>query len=131
LKIEVNDGYFDAGPGSHENEALLARINGYLPDLLMVGMGMPRQEFWIQENVRRLKTHVILPSGAAIDYIAGAVPTPPRWAGLLGLEWAFRLISEPRRLAGRYVIEPWSILGRVINDLVFKRWKYKTGSGGE
>ncbi len=117
LQIEVSDGYFDATSGSAENEALLARINAYQPDLLMVGMGMPRQEFWTQENCARLNANVILSSnGAALDYVAGAVPTPPRWAGRIGLEWAFRLINEPRRLFSRYCIEPWYLLLLLIMD---------------
>jgi N-acetylglucosaminyldiphosphoundecaprenol N-acetyl-beta-D-mannosaminyltransferase len=63
LLIEVSDGYFDARPGSAENEALIARINAYQPDLLMVGMGMPRQEYWIFNNFQQLNAKVILPSG--------------------------------------------------------------------
>jgi N-acetylglucosaminyldiphosphoundecaprenol N-acetyl-beta-D-mannosaminyltransferase len=110
LQMEVSDGYFDARSGSPENDALIARINAYKPDLLMVGMGMPRQEYWIHDNFDALDTRVILPSGAAIDYIAGAVPTPPRWAGRMGIEWLYRLLNEPRRLFGRYCIEPWYIL---------------------
>jgi N-acetylglucosaminyldiphosphoundecaprenol N-acetyl-beta-D-mannosaminyltransferase len=111
LQIEVSNGYFDARQGSAENEAIVQRINEYRPDILMVGMGMPRQEFWTQENFARLDAGVILASnGAAIDYVAGMVPTPPRWAGRMGLEWAFRLVSEPRRLFGRYMVEPWYLL---------------------
>jgi N-acetylglucosaminyldiphosphoundecaprenol N-acetyl-beta-D-mannosaminyltransferase len=117
LQIEVSDGYFDARRDSDENEALVARINAYSPDLLMVGMGMPRQEFWTQENFARLKAHVILSSnGAAFEYVAGAVPTPPRWAGRMGLEWVFRLVNEPRRLFARYLIEPWYILLLLLLD---------------
>ena len=117
LQIEVSDGYFDARRDSDENEALIARINAYRPDLLMVGMGMPRQEFWTQENFVRLKAHVILSSnGAAFEYVAGAVPTPPRWAGRIGLEWIFRLVNEPRRLFARYLIEPWYILLLLLQD---------------
>ena len=117
LQIEVSDGYFDARRDSDENEALVARINAYSPDLLMVGMGMPRQEFWTQENFARLKAHVILSSnGAAFEYVAGAVPTPPRWAGWMGLEWVFRLVNEPRRLFARYLIEPWYILLLLLLD---------------
>ena len=78
---------------------------------------MPRQEFWTQENYARLDAHVILSSnGAAFDYIAGAVPTPPRWSGRLGLEWMFRLAHEPRRLFSRYLIEPWYILLLLLLD---------------
>ena len=117
LQIEVSNRYFDARRGSAENEALVQRINAYRPDLLMVGMGMPRQEFWTQENFARLDAHVILSSnGAAFDYLAGAVPTPPRWSGRIGLEWMFRLVNEPRRLFTRYLIEPWYILLLLLLD---------------
>jgi len=117
LQIEVSDGFFDATPGSAENEALIERINAYQPDLLMVGMGMPRQELWTLDNYARLQAHVILSSnGAALDYIAGAVPTPPRWSGRIGMEWAFRLINEPRRLFSRYLIEPWYVLFLLLMD---------------
>ena len=78
---------------------------------------MPRQEFWTQENFARLDAHVILSSsGAALEYIAGAAPTPPRWAGRIGLEWIFRLAHEPRRLFSRYLIEPWYILLLLLVD---------------
>jgi N-acetylglucosaminyldiphosphoundecaprenol N-acetyl-beta-D-mannosaminyltransferase len=121
LQIEVSNGYFNANLGSTENEAVVQRINAYTPDLLMVGMSMPRQEFWTQENFARLNIPVILASnGAAIDYIAGVVPTPPRWAGQIGLEWAFRLMHEPRRLSGRYLVEPWYILRLLIIDFLRK-----------
>ena len=124
LQIEVSHGYFDTRQGSAENEAVLRRINAYQPDLLMVGMGMPRQEFWTQENFERLNARVVLASnGAAIDYIAGLVPTPPRWAGRLGLEWAFRLASEPRRLFRRYFVEPWHLLMLLMMDFVRKGGK--------
>jgi N-acetylglucosaminyldiphosphoundecaprenol N-acetyl-beta-D-mannosaminyltransferase len=117
LQIEVSEGYFDERYGSSENEALLQRINAYGPDLLMVGMGMPRQEIWTHENFARLNAHVILSSaGAALEYVAGSVPTPPRWSGQLGLEWIFRLANEPRRLFTRYLVEPWYILALLMLD---------------
>jgi N-acetylglucosaminyldiphosphoundecaprenol N-acetyl-beta-D-mannosaminyltransferase len=117
LQIEVSEGYFDERYGSSENEALVQRINAYAPDLLMVGMGMPRQEIWTHENFARLNARVILSStGAALEYVAGSVPTPPRWSGQLGLEWAFRLANEPRRLFTRYLVEPWYILALLMLD---------------
>jgi N-acetylglucosaminyldiphosphoundecaprenol N-acetyl-beta-D-mannosaminyltransferase len=126
LQIEVSDGFFDARSGSAENEALVKRINAYHPDLLMVGMGMPRQEFWTQENFSQLDAHVILSStGAALEYIAGATPTPPRWSGRIGLEWMFRLAHEPRRLFSRYLIEPWYILLLLLMDYPRSRYAAK------
>jgi N-acetylglucosaminyldiphosphoundecaprenol N-acetyl-beta-D-mannosaminyltransferase len=117
LQLEVSDGFFDASRGSAENEALIKRINAYRPDLLLVGMGMPRQEFWTHENYARLDVRVILSSnGAAFDYLAGAVPIPPRWSGRIGLEWLFRFYYEPRRLFSRYLFEPWYVLLVLLLD---------------
>jgi N-acetylglucosaminyldiphosphoundecaprenol N-acetyl-beta-D-mannosaminyltransferase len=60
---------------------------------------------------------VILSSiGAAFDYVAGAVPTPPRWSGQIGLEWVFRLAHDPTRLFKRYFLEPWYILLLLLMD---------------
>lgn len=116
LQIATAHGYFDAHPGSKENQAVLAAIAAYQPHLLMVGMSMPRQEHWVLDNLNQISANVILPSGAAIDYVAGAVPTPPRWAGRWGLEWLFRLTSEPGRLWRRYLVEPWFLLRWLLTE---------------
>jgi N-acetylglucosaminyldiphosphoundecaprenol N-acetyl-beta-D-mannosaminyltransferase len=118
LEIRTMHGYFNADPRGRENQEVVNRIEEYKPHLLMVGMGMPRQEYWIHDNLSRLNANVILPSGAAIDYVAGAIDTPPRWAGRAGLEWAFRLLSEPKRLWVRYLVEPWSVLGVIVADFI-------------
>lgn len=110
------DGYFDmAGPG---NAALLDQIAAFAPDILFVGMGMPRQEHWILANWERLPKCVVFPIGAAFDYEAGVVPTPPRWAGRLGLEWLARFLAEPGRLFHRYFIEPWALLPAMVRDVI-------------
>jgi N-acetylglucosaminyldiphosphoundecaprenol N-acetyl-beta-D-mannosaminyltransferase len=119
LKIVTVDGYFDVRPESSENLAILEQINAYKPHILMVGMSMPRQEGWVLDNFERLNTNAILTAGATLDYVAGAVPTPPRWAGKLGLEWLFRLMAEPKRLWRRYLVEPWFLFGLLVAD-VFK-----------
>lgn len=115
LKIDVAHGYFD--PAGQENERVLEQIGAFAPNILMVGMGMPRQEHWIVDNVDRLGPMVVLPCGAAVDYIAGEVPTPPRWAGRCGLEWLYRLLAEPGRMWKRYLVEPWFLL-----YLIGSRW---------
>ncbi|BAY38906.1 WecB/TagA/CpsF family glycosyl transferase [Nostoc sp. NIES-2111] len=107
LQIACKDGYFDTNPDSLENKATVDAINAYKPHILMVGMGMPRQEHWIAKNIESIHTNTILTSGACIDYVAGAIPTPPRWMGRMGLEWLYRLFSEPKRLWRRYLLEPW------------------------
>lgn len=121
LLFESHHGYFDAAPDAQDNLGVLEHIHRFDADLLLVGMGMPRQEQWILENRERLPGGVCLPCGAALDYVAGVVPKPPRWTGRLGVEWLFRLLVEPRRLAHRYLIEPWS-LGKPFASALFRHW---------
>lgn len=117
VRIGVRDGYFDAAPGSPANQAVLSEIADFAPHVLLVGMGMPRQEQWILDSISELGRYVVLPVGAALDYEAGAVPTPPRWMGRAGLEWAFRFATEPRRLFTRYFLEPWSLIPAAARDV--------------
>lgn len=109
LQLATSHGFFDARTDSVENQGLVQRINEWNPHILMVGMGMPRQEMWIKGNRDKLHANVILPCGACIEYFAGVIPTPPRWLGRMGLEWLFRLVCEPKRLWKRYLIEPWAV----------------------
>ena len=116
LQLKVHHGHFDAQYESDSNAKVVAEISDYRPHILFVGMGVPRQERWIQENLNDLDVNVILPSGATLDYIAGAKRMAPRWMGKLGLEWAFRLATEPRRLAFRYLVEPLGLLSPVLRQ---------------
>lgn len=75
-------------------------------DVVLVGMGMPLQERWIIENWARLGGAIVANVGGCLDYYAGAQRLAPRWMGRWGLEWVFRLVNDPRRLAGRYLLEP-------------------------
>jgi N-acetylglucosaminyldiphosphoundecaprenol N-acetyl-beta-D-mannosaminyltransferase len=115
--IQTRDGYFDMGCGSTENAAVVEEINAFRPDVLFVGMGMPRQEIWIERNYDALATGVLLPVGAAFDYEAGVQRAAPRWTGRLGVEWMFRFFSDPRRLFGRYFIEPWALIPLALEDI--------------
>lgn len=121
LEIATRSGYFDRAAESPENRAVLEAIREYAPDVLLVGMGMPRQERWIVDNLERLEARVVLNAGACFDYVAGIAKTPPRWAGRVGLEWLFRLAREPGRLGRRYLIEPWFVLRLFVRDLLAER----------
>jgi N-acetylglucosaminyldiphosphoundecaprenol N-acetyl-beta-D-mannosaminyltransferase len=121
LEIQTAPGYFNAAPDGPDNCALIDTINSYAPHVLFVGMGMPRQEQWILENLDRLNANAILTAGAAIDYVAGIVATPPRWTGRIGLEWFFRLAHEPRRLWRRYLLEPALLVGPIVVEVFKKR----------
>lgn len=113
--IATRDGMFDMA--GDVNREILCQIHAFKPDVLFVGMGMPRQERWILQNICSLPPCVAFNVGAAFDYEAGAVPTPPRWTGRFGVEWLWRLCIEPRRLATRYLLEPWTLIPAAMRDV--------------
>jgi N-acetylglucosaminyldiphosphoundecaprenol N-acetyl-beta-D-mannosaminyltransferase len=106
LRIEGAHGFFSIEPNSPDAPAAIARVNAYAPDIVIVGMGMPRQEIFTIRFGSGFKAPVIGLGGAAFAYFAGFEPTPPRWMGRWGIEWLYRLIRSPRRLMFRYIIEP-------------------------
>ena len=118
LQIKAFDGYFDMNdsrPGSRQSE-IIAAIRAFRPALLLVGMGMPRQERWIAAVRDQLDVPVIMPVGGFADYFAGRTRTAPRFLGPLGLEWLYRLFHDPRRLAFRYLVEPILLLGLLVRE---------------
>jgi N-acetylglucosaminyldiphosphoundecaprenol N-acetyl-beta-D-mannosaminyltransferase len=87
---------------AEEDEEIVQRISESGSKLLFVGLGCPKQEHWVMDHRGRVPA-VMLAVGAAFDFLAGTKPQAPRWVMRAGLEWCFRLASEPRRLAVRYV----------------------------
>lgn len=85
-----------------EDEAYVQQINDSGAAALFVGLGCPKQEHWMAAHRGRIHA-VMLGVGAAFDYHAGIVKRAPRWMQRNGLEWVYRLVSEPRRLVWRYL----------------------------
>lgn len=121
LIMRTHHGYFDASPHGADNPRIVAEINEFDPDILMVGMGMPRQEAWILENIAGVNARVFLNAGACIDYFAGEVPLTPRWLGQIGLEWLYRLFLNPKYFWKRYLIEPWFLVKYFVRDIFKSR----------
>ena len=117
VRLAWRHGYLDADPASDDNQALLAQIAAFDPDIIFVGMGMPRQEQWILDNHAAIARGVLFSVGAAFDYEAGVQTAAPRWMGRIGLEWLFRLATQPRRLAMRYLVEPWFLAPLALGDV--------------
>lgn len=86
------------------------------PDILVVGLGKPRQELWMAQYGILTGARVLLAFGAVVDFLAGAVRRAPRWAADNGVEWAWRLALEPRRLARRYLVDDPPSLLRIRTD---------------
>jgi len=95
-----HNGYFKAP----ESGAIVKDINQSKADILFVGMGVPRQEYFLQDNLSQLNVKLAIALGGSFDVISGAKQRAPIWMQKSGLEWLFRLIQEPRRLAKRYVM---------------------------
>lgn len=91
-----NDGY-------EISDDLIDKINKTRPDVLIVGMGMPKQELWISQNFNKIDCPVFLAVGDLIDIIAGKSKIAPAWLTKTPFEWLFRAINEPIRLLPRYI----------------------------
>jgi exopolysaccharide biosynthesis WecB/TagA/CpsF family protein len=93
-------GYF-----SREQEPeIIDKINRAQPDVLWLGMGAPaEQQFAIRNRDRLRRVGIVRTSGGLFDFLSGRARRAPKWMQIVGLEWAFRTLLEPRRLAGRYI----------------------------
>ncbi len=86
-----------------EDDGIAEQINRDRPDVIWVGIGVPKQEKWMVRMRGRLEAPVMCAVGAAFDFNAGRVSQAPRWMQERGLEWTYRIAQEPRRLLPRYV----------------------------
>jgi N-acetylglucosaminyldiphosphoundecaprenol N-acetyl-beta-D-mannosaminyltransferase len=100
--VGAHHGYFELG--SDHAERVLEDINARRPDILLVGMGTPKQELWVEQNAARVDAGVLWTVGALFDYVSGHTPRAPGWLADNGLEWIFRLAIEPQRMWRRYLL---------------------------
>ncbi len=109
-----------------ESERVVRMINSATPDIIWVGLGSPKQEHWMAEHRARLTAPVLIGVGAAFDFLTGRKPQAPRWMQRAGLEWLFRLLTEPRRLWRRYLINnPRFVALVVLEALGLRRYPLK------
>ena len=99
-----------------ENDETLREINKSNPDILWVGLGSPKQDFWMYNHRDKLNVPVMIGVGAAFDFFAGTKKQAPAWMQRSGLEWIFRLCSEPKRLWKRYLIGNTKFIYYLIKD---------------
>jgi N-acetylglucosaminyldiphosphoundecaprenol N-acetyl-beta-D-mannosaminyltransferase len=93
---------FDSNPSL--TDEVIRQIRNAAPDLLFVGFGSPKQEYWMREFASQLPVKVMMAVGGSFDLLAGDPRRAPRWMQEASLEWLFRLLLEPRRLWKRYLL---------------------------
>jgi N-acetylglucosaminyldiphosphoundecaprenol N-acetyl-beta-D-mannosaminyltransferase len=115
--VGVEHGFIDwKNQNSMDNTRLIDSINQSGADILIIGLGMPRQEQWILDQRKRLNVKVIMTGGAVFNYLSGKERRAPAWMLNAGLEWLFRFALEPRRLFRRYIIGNPLFLWRVLKQ---------------
>ena len=107
-------GYFEIG--SPHDARVVEHINERRPDILLVGMGTPQQELWVQRHFEDVDATVVWTVGALFEYVSGRIRRAPHWMSDNGLEWIFRLAVEPRRMWRRYLLGNPVFLRRVIEE---------------
>ena len=104
-----------------EDAADVAAINETRPDFVWVGLGMPKQEKWMVEHLGKIEATALIGVGAAFDFHAGTKPRAPVWMQRSGLEWLFRLLTEPRQLAHRYLIDNALFVGHMLQQVTGRK----------
>ena len=109
-------GYF----GKEQEKNIIEEINLLKPDFLLLGLGASKQEQWLKKNLIHLKVKVSWCVGGLFDFISEEKLRCPKWLGDLGFEWLFRLLTEPKRLWKRYLLE-LPLFGYTLVRLKFKK----------
>ncbi len=114
--LVISDGFF-----SRDNEpGLLSHMQSERPDILLVAMGVPLQEYWI-ERLDGSHATIAIAVGALFDFLSGAIPRAPLWMRHARLEWLFRLILEPSRLWRRYIVGNPLFILRLLGQIVRRK----------
>ena len=104
-----------------EEIELIQRLNASAAHILILAFGQPKGELWIAKNCERIMIPACIQLGASIDFVVGKVKRAPRWMQRIGMEWFFRFLREPRRLAGRYVADGWFAVRMIVKDIFTRR----------
>lgn len=110
--LGTHHGYFD----ENNCEDVIKLINANKTNILFVGMGNPKQEIWIRENIQYLNCNISVGVGGAFNIFSGDISRAPKWIQNIGMEWFYRFLNEPTRLFNRYFIKYPKFIGLVIEE---------------
>ena len=97
--INCHNGFFK------DNKLVIDKINDCEPNIIFVGMGNPKQELWIRDNMENLNTQILIGVGGAFNIFSEEISRSPLWIQKIGMEWFYRFLKEPKRLFNRYFIK--------------------------
>lgn len=100
-----------------ENQKIIQKIKESKPSIIFVGVGAPKQEKWIYNNIHKYQVPVSLGIGASFDFVAGTAKRAPVWMQNIGLEWFYRFINEPRRMFKRYFIDDMKFINILLKEI--------------
>jgi N-acetylglucosaminyldiphosphoundecaprenol N-acetyl-beta-D-mannosaminyltransferase len=103
-----------------EDRAEIEKINAADPDIVWCGLGARKEEFWTSRHIGKVNATVLIGVGAAFDFHSGTKKQAPRWMMRAGLEWSFRLLTEPRRLWKRYLLANPEFLALILRQALGK-----------
>ena len=109
--------------GTKENEELVRKIKAANAKIVLVALGAPRQERWVQTYLKISEANVGIGIGGAFDIISGNTPRAPRWLRDNGFEWLHRITQDPKRLGRRYLIEDSPFLFYLAVEILKNRFK--------
>lgn len=119
---------FEENPA--ELEGIVRQVNEAAPDLVVIGLGCPKQEIWASQFAPRLNAKVAICAGATIDFIAGHRRRAPVWMRKIGCEWLFRALTEPLRLGPRY-LQDGIVFPTIIARSLFTRVAFKDAGAAD
>ncbi len=98
-------------------ERIVGAIRDARPDLLMVAFGQPKGELWLDRHLEALGVPACVQVGATLDFVTGRVRRAPRFYQKIGMEWAYRIYTDPARLGPRYARNAWFLATHILGDL--------------
>jgi N-acetylglucosaminyldiphosphoundecaprenol N-acetyl-beta-D-mannosaminyltransferase len=109
-----------------EEQALISRVRELKPDIIWVGIGTPKQEYFMQRYLHDLETTLMFGVGAAFDFHTGRIQDAPQWVKHIGMQWLHRLVQDPRRLWKRYLLNNSAFLWHITLQLAGIRRYFPT-----
>ena len=110
MVLGFHHGYFQ----DIEEREIIDEINNLKPNILIIGMGVPKQEKWAYYHLNKLEVSLCWMAGGMFENLSGALKNPPKWISHIGFQWLYRLFQEPKRLWRRYLIGNFIFVYRIL-----------------